>query len=388
MAPPVEARGDDPTLTWSSRGADIQAIEGALARLRRQAAEAAEEEVFAIRTSVLNLVAYATDEQSARRAEAVIASLPSHHPSRSLIVLALPDAAEAGIDARLAAHCHLAGWVQQAGSAVRRQVCCEEVSLTVRGQAARHLHSVIIPLLVSDLPVFVWWTGDLPRDEHLLGEMLDTADRFIVDTARFARPRKALPRLAALCRRRRDCAFGDLNWGRLAPWRELLALLVERPGVGALLGRIFRVEVRCAGGGFPIQGLLLAGWLASRLRWRPRALSGDGRRHTVTLSRGRRPLRVELVAEAAAAEPGALLALRLEAEGGRAGQRLSIARAGPGKAALEVHTGETSFQEEAPLPLPGEGDLLSRELQVAGHDRAYEETLSAAVRMLGVSDRP
>lgn len=373
-------RPKGPTLTWSGRGVDVQAIEDALTRLRQEAAGAAAagEEAFAFRTSVLNLVAYASDEEAGRRAERVIAGLPSHHPSRSLIVVAQPEAAETAIDARLAAHCHLAGWLPRGGSPVQRQVCCEELTLRVRGQAARHLHSVIIPLLVSDLPVLVWWTGDLPRDEHLLDEMLAMADRFIVDSARFAEPERALPRLAGLCAGRGNCPLADLSWGRTAPWRELLAQLFDDPSLRPILDALSRLEVRCAAGAHPIQGLLLAGWLASCLRWRSGPLSRRGQRLTGEAEADGRQIGIELASVPAEGEPGAIVALGLEA--GDAGS-VSIALAEEGHASFRVEAAGSRFEGRAPLHQPDEGELLSGELAVQGRDRLQEEARETAIKL-------
>jgi hypothetical protein len=139
------------TLTWSGQAVDAGRIEAELVRLRYEAAGAPSGgEGFAIRTSLLNLVVHAADEESALDASQTIAGLAGHHPSRTLIVIPRPSEGRSRIDAQLAAHCHITAGLEQ-------QVCCEEVTLSVQGPAAHHLHSVIIPLLVPDLPVYVGW---------------------------------------------------------------------------------------------------------------------------------------------------------------------------------------------------------------------------------------
>ena len=99
---------EEVTLTWSGRAVDIGRIESELVRLRYEAAGGAKGgEMFAIRTSLLNLVVHAADEKAARRASQVIAGMPSHHPSRSIIAVTKPSEAESRIDAELLAHCHV-----------------------------------------------------------------------------------------------------------------------------------------------------------------------------------------------------------------------------------------------------------------------------------------
>ncbi len=58
----------------------------------------------------------------------------------------------------------------------------ERVWLEVHGSASRHLSSIAIPLLLADLPMFLWWPGPVPHQHHQLS---DTADRLIVDSSQF-----------------------------------------------------------------------------------------------------------------------------------------------------------------------------------------------------------
>lgn len=368
------------TLTWSGRGVDVQAIEASLAALRREAASIGpdEEGAFAIRTHVLNLVAYADDEALARHASEIIAGLEVQHPSRSLIVLAMPQE-EGGIDAHLSAHCHPLGGVRRSEAG---RVCCEEVLLVVRGEAARHLHSVIIPLLVSDLPVFLWWTGELPADAHLLEEMMATADRSIVDTGRWPSPERQLPQWHRVCQAHPDCAFGDLNWGRLRSWRRLLAQVFDRPTVRGYLGRLRAVEVRYGAqglgqGGF-VQALLMVGWLASRLGWEPRRRFIRRGRCLLELA-GQRPVRVLIQPDGAPAE--ALASVRLEAEEASVTACVSAGPA-PASATVTVEMSGERIEERVRLAPCSESDLLGRELQMVGRDSVFEGALMATVALL------
>jgi len=206
-----------PDFRWSGQAVDVQAIDAALERLREQAADSAPAEGAALgtRTSVLTLVAYGLDAAAVQRAGETIAALPEYHPSRSIVVLAQPSDDEPAIDARLSAHCHIAPGLEG-------QVCVEVVELTVMGRAARHLHSVVLPLLVPDLPVVSWWSGDLPGDLHLLEDFLNASDRFIVDSTRFSDAQSGLPCLERLVQHTAT-AVSDLSWTRLDSWRRLIA---------------------------------------------------------------------------------------------------------------------------------------------------------------------
>ncbi|MCC6662846.1 MAG: hypothetical protein IT375_03835, partial [Polyangiaceae bacterium] len=110
-------------LTWSGQAVDIGQIDSELVRLRYQAAGVeAGRELFAIRTSLFNLIVYTSDREAARDAMEVITGMAHHHPSRAIVVIAEPSDGESRIDAELAAHCHVNPGLEQ-------QVCCEELSL-------------------------------------------------------------------------------------------------------------------------------------------------------------------------------------------------------------------------------------------------------------------
>ncbi len=368
-------------LTWSGRAVDVGRIESELVRLRYEAAgPPADGEPFAIRTSLLNLVVYAASEKAARQASRVIASLPSHHPSRTLITVAKPSGGESRVDAQLAAHCHISPGLEH-------QVCCEEVMLEVKGGAAEHLHSIILPLLVADLPLYVWWPGELPGDPHMLQEMLVSADRLIVDSGRFSRAEEGLARLAQVSIERPQCAVGDLNWGRLTPWRQLVAQQCETAGLRLCLKSATKVEIGLAGGGREqrSQALLLLGWLAWRFGWETERVSGRGPEgFTLDSSGGAVSVKVAAADGGAGREAGWIASLSLEgASDGGAGS-LRISR-GDDPRHLAVRAEELGKVLEGRVLIEAcdEGEMLARELRTVGHEAEYEEALRRALAILG-----
>lgn len=244
---------------WSGAKVDAERIESALERLRYEAAGMPPEGgSFAIRTSFTNLVVYANDEENGRHASQLVAGLNGQHPSRTIIIVARPDEPESRIDTQLTAHCHIAPGLDQ-------KVCCEEVTLSVFGPAAKHLHSVLAPLLIPDLPNYVWWIGGLPHDHHLFGGMMANADRFIVDSGRFTRTALDLPQLEHLSSRADNCALGDLNWQRLLPWRQVISRECTAPTLAPYVGHVRSMKLSFARheqDQWWSQPLLMCGWLS------------------------------------------------------------------------------------------------------------------------------
>jgi len=361
---------------WSGQAVDVQAIDAALEHLREKAADAAPAEGAALgtRTSVLTLVAYALDAAAAQRAGETIAALPEYHPSRSIVVLAQPSDDEPAIDARLSAHCHIAPGLEG-------QVCVEVVELTVMGRAARHLHSVVLPLLVPDLPVFSWWSGDLPDDTHLLEDVLDASDRFIVDSTRLSDAQSGLPCLERLVQHTAT-AVSDLSWTRLDSWRRLIAQFFDAPSLRAYLGGLTAVDIehdaRSAA-----QALLLAGWLAARLGWQPESKDNE----TYRLRSAGPPEADVLTALRAlptpGSEPGSLLSVRLVASGAGSEAAFSIRRSEPQLVTVKTEAPEAELERSVRLTDAGDPDMLAEELQTPGRDRTYEEALAMAAALLG-----
>ena len=371
---------------WGAPASGVASLERELARMRRvQTAHAAEQGHVVARASVLNLVVHATREIHARRAAATIGELARRHPSRAIIVHADRDRAQ-GVEAHLSMHCHLPS------ADAARQVSYEQILIRARGDSDERLASAVIPLLLPDLPVFLWWTGTPPLDERHFDDLLAFADRFIVDSADFARPDVTLPRIAHACESGHG-RYGvtDFNWTRLTPWRDLVAGFFDVPEWRAYLPHVTGVRVGFAVDAdgrdiHPSQALLLVGWLASRLGWKATEalapseagglffrMSGPGDAIQVRV----RP-RFER-----GIEEGDLSGLRIQAQrDGRLAEFVVKRVAGTGLALATVSVdGTVSASRTVPLPAPTVTDLLGEELTIAGSDRVYEEAMAALVRL-------
>lgn len=378
MAKALEG-GDPVTPSWSGSSVDVARIESELARLRYSAAGKPEGgEVFALRTSLLNLVVQAPDSEAAREAGEAIVDLASHHPSRALIVVPQPGPGESRIDARLAAHCHLAPGLEQ-------QVCCEEITLRVNGPAASHLHSIVIPLLVPDLPVYVWWMGPLPAEAHMLEEMVSAADRFIVDSERFVDQAAGLQRLARLCDELPGCAVGDLNWERLQPWRQLLMQQCPAGNLPAQLEQVRNLKISFAGAREEMlssQVSLLLGWLAVQLDWDTEAVTARDD-HTLFFPGPRQEVSVEVRSRRASGVPaGTLLSLSLRCSGGGLSS-ISLSRIGdPLHIVLHLRDSSGMFEDHVRVEAGSKGEMLVRQLDAPAGDREYLEALTGCLPLI------
>ncbi|MDA8435205.1 MAG: glucose-6-phosphate dehydrogenase assembly protein OpcA [Actinomycetales bacterium] len=183
---------------------------------------------------VLTLVIVA-DEATQADAVRSAAEAAREHPCRILTAIPRPGRGPARLDAEVTV-----GGADGLG---------ELAELRLRGPLSHQVASVVLPLLVPDAPVVVWWPGAAPDDVSAdpVGRL---AQRRITDAAAAPRP------LRALDVRRTAYAAGDtdLAWTRITPWRALIASTLDEP-FGKVTGA--RISVMRSSP----SGVLLAAWL-------------------------------------------------------------------------------------------------------------------------------
>lgn len=222
---------------WSEDSARVGDILAALEDLRRP------EPMPPTRTSVLNLVIVSSVRSSAIRAQEAIHELGGRHPARVLTLFLDPQGPR-GLEAQI----RLLG-----GETEGKELWFEDIELDVHGAITAHLHSLIEPLTLSDLPVVVWFLGAVPAGDDPL---LVASDVLMVDSRQLGDD--CFPSLKSLIGRR---PIVDLSWVRLQPWRELLAGLFDGPVFRPFVHHVHRAAV--AGRYGPRN--LLGGWLTDRL---------------------------------------------------------------------------------------------------------------------------
>ena len=193
------------------------------------------------RTSVMTHIAWVPDEW-VEAAEDVLAGLAERHPSRTIVLV--PGLDDDGLEASVEVQCYPVG--------DGREICTETIRIRLGATAAAHPASVVEPLLLPDLPVFLRWRGLPPfRSEHF-ETLLDVIDRLIVDSTEWPDLPKPYAELASVFDR---VVVSDIAWARTSRWRPQLASLWPD------IADVQKIRVK----GTAAQAHLLAGWLRSRL---------------------------------------------------------------------------------------------------------------------------
>lgn len=226
-------------------------IERTLARLRAREAENGTPD---LRTSTMTHLVWAPPEWLPK-ARATLAGLAERHPARVIFLVPEPGRRDA-VEARVALR-------DFSISGFSREIVSEVIELRLRGKLRHRPGSVVLPLLISDLPVFCRWRGEPPWGSPEVDQLVDVCDRLVVDSSEWRGLPLAYTSLADLFD---VIAVSDIAFSRSTAWRLRLA---ERwPGIAGI--RRLRVE------GPRADALLLAGWLRSRLGRHVRLTRRDG----------------------------------------------------------------------------------------------------------------
>ncbi|MGH9076170.1 MAG: glucose-6-phosphate dehydrogenase assembly protein OpcA [Acidimicrobiales bacterium] len=287
---------------WAAQAVRVGDVVAALDQLRRRRLHHS-----LTRTAVMTLIAVVATDDGEEAANQAVHALGAHHPARVVMLCADPDQA-AALDARAELY-RIEG--DRPGGPDRdgpdqggpdrggpdrggpdpggpdpggpdpggpgasgpdpggpgANAYFEEITLSVGGQAALHLDSLVEPFTLADLPVVVWYVDALPDPADPL---LAVADAVLVDS----RDAEGLDlrRLLELASRR---SVVDLSWMRLEPARSLLASLFDPPAFRPFAAAATSATVR----GKPGPRHLLGGWLSAQLDLPPRQVELVDARH-------------------------------------------------------------------------------------------------------------
>ncbi|CAN5712344.1 hypothetical protein BH23CHL4_BH23CHL4_22270 [soil metagenome] len=229
------------------------------------------EQVY-MRPSTMNVIAVTEGEEAAARIGDVLGSLPDYSPSRSIVLSRNRNNGGGGNQFGVRIEINERR-VLKSSSPIHTEV----IALTAPAGNDEVLASISTPLLVPDLPDVLFVPGEPFAGNELVAGLLDSIDGLLVDTVASTKVGDTLAFLSQAASLNLRMGIGDLVWTRLRTWRDLIAQFFDQPSALACLEHIDEVRLVYAppngeGRSGLTAGLLMAGWLSSRLGWRA---SGD-----------------------------------------------------------------------------------------------------------------
>jgi glucose-6-phosphate dehydrogenase assembly protein OpcA len=363
---------------------DVSAIERELTSLWKQAGED-EDDGGIIRASLLNLIIYTPSTDDLTKLDDILTDVTAAHPCRAILTIADREAEDSFLSAEVTSRCTLP-------TAASKQVCCEQVTITARKSQVDTVASLIVQLLLSDLPVYLWWRAVPRLDDKAFHRLVDISNRVVIDSADFHDPYRDLASLAVILRDNpRWAAFSDMNWARLNAWRALLAGFYDVSEYRPLLNELNRVVIEYSpladSDAIPTRALLLGGWLASRLGWSAAGGAKTTPESTLfELTSGDKRLTMEFTRTSRDIEPGHLALVTLGTTADQAAS-FSVRRSADGN---RIETGASlgeakRFQRVLSYENWSESALIGKELELMGHDRVYEQAVVKASELIAQS---
>ena len=319
-----------------------------------------------VRLRVLNFVALAHDPSVEPKFDEVMQMLVQRHPCRGILAITAPQYSH--LEASISARC----WRAAGGG---RHVCSEEVLLTgARGDDA--VASAALALLVPELPVSVWLAGESDLSDQLEADIVEAADRVFFDSASSAAHEDAFH--AVLDVARDGLELCDLAWARLSTWRTLCAQFFDGADGLRQLSQVSSIDIVAGMDEPPVESLLLAGWLISRLDLTLADVTASAGRIVATCYAGSRGVTVTARGDGTSnANIGSIVIKTSEAE--------FSARLHP--ESLHIHVSERWNAEPVrraveSLPLD-DPSVIALALDDYVDPRVYGEAVRAALALLG-----
>jgi glucose-6-phosphate dehydrogenase assembly protein OpcA len=213
-------------------------------------------EAGATRAATFNLIIYRPAAPVGGLDE-VVGVVTAQNPCRAIVLF--PSEQE-GLSAQVGAYCPALGGKSAS-------VCCEYITLQVGTNAPLgQLQGLLLSLLIPDLPVVLWWDAPINVEDPLFQGLEDLSERLVFDSAQLKNPLQELPPIVEMIHAGTSRVFSDLNWSRLAPWRELTAQAFDDPTTREALFSLNRIDLQY-GKKFENEAWLYLVWLTTRLNW-------------------------------------------------------------------------------------------------------------------------
>jgi glucose-6-phosphate dehydrogenase assembly protein OpcA len=238
---------------WAAQGTTPGAIEEALREMLKE--RHAENESFAP-ARVLNMVCIVDKAWSGEVANR-LRQVGRYHASRTVVLSVDPKRDKLDAVATIATDVQ-----PKAGEFALLR---ETVIVDVGERHLPALDTIVDPLVVTDLPTLLWSPHGHPEAVDVL---LPLSQVILLDSLDEPDLHDALARALEVSRK---AYVVDLAWLRSTPWRERVAATFDPAHLRPDLRHISAVTVR-HNPESAAAALLLIGWLASRLDWRPSKL--------------------------------------------------------------------------------------------------------------------
>ncbi|NGX57434.1 MAG: hypothetical protein K940chlam3_00325 [Chlamydiae bacterium] len=161
---------------------------------------------------------------------------------------------------------------------VTGSIACDHIEIHAGGKHLEQVPYYILPHLEPDLPIYLLWGQDPTSENEVLPRLMEYADRLIFDSECTAKLQEFSKNIIKNVQSF-PCQVLDMNWARIAGWRNVIANGLDSPE---------RIDQLCHAKEVTItyndyqteafqhnqtQADYLQAWLATRLGWKLKSVS-------------------------------------------------------------------------------------------------------------------
>jgi len=184
--------------------------------------------------SLTNFAIYSEKPDDLEANSEIIQNLTREHACRALLLAVDRNAENTDAQAWVTAHCHLAHG--------KKSVCCEQIAFRLNGITPGRLNNTLFAHLHSDLPLILWWQGDLTS--AFRENLYTLIDRLIVDGMSWSNPAEGYTNLSeAMEKAGSSLVTQDLAWSRTYTFRTSLASLFDEPLALQALPKLTEISI-------------------------------------------------------------------------------------------------------------------------------------------------
>ncbi|MFC4993200.1 glucose-6-phosphate dehydrogenase assembly protein OpcA [Rubritalea tangerina] len=216
--------------------------------------------------SLMNFAVYSEETSALASNSEMVREITREHACRAILIGVDRHDPETGMRAWITAHCNLANG--------NKTVCCEQLAFHLAGRVGGRFRNTIFSHLQSDLPLIMWWQGELT--DRFTDRIYSLISRLVVDSSEWENPEEQFTKLEGPMLDE-GLVVQDLSWTRTYHVRLAIASLFDDPIAQSAISSIRKLSITTSRDG-RIPGLQLLAWFTVQCGWVPakELLESDG----------------------------------------------------------------------------------------------------------------
>lgn len=225
-----------------------------------------------VRANLFTLIIYVHEEERAKYLKEIVQNIIEKYPCRIIFIQADRSSSQDDLEVEVSsAHSNKLGSL----------VACDQINIKVSGSYINRVPYLILPHIVTDLPVYLLWGQDATYDLEILPHLVKLADRLIFD-AECTKNLKMFSEAILTKKKFLGLELTDINWALCSAWRDLLFQTFYDHEHLVQLMKSKKIEITYNDQKSnwihqpEMQSIYLQAWVASRLKWQLKGMTLNG----------------------------------------------------------------------------------------------------------------